>query len=443
MREELAKYDNAVLSALADLYIFMHLINIQTLEQYTIRDRLGVDKVRDHTRPLSEQIAFVISKMCAPDSQERLFRFMDIRDLAERLDNTNSITLEFQGKSYGWRRARFIVVERDEQGTATQVIFTVLDIDAEKQKEARYRTELERALSNQNEIYSEMLQLQGGGFIATSSVEGEILTINEAALNMLGLDYNDRAFSTAKELVEKASIVFEEGTKEKIIEIDKFGGSFTYEYVVYNQGEIRYIKATSKKISTQNGSECIITTLSDITSNKMNEKALKVLSDTDSLTGIANRSCGERKMSELLEEGVEGMFCLFDLDHFKVINDNYGHHIGDKVIIEIANALKHTLRQGDIYWRLGGDEFAFFATGIDNYNKGYSCLSRLFHKINRIALPEIQGSAITISLGAVLVKEGMEDFYEIYKAADGCMYKGKSVHGNHCEFYIPKKTTNN
>lgn len=442
MKQDLAKYDNAVLSALADLYIFMHLINIKTLEQYTISDRMGVDKVRDYSRPLSEQIAYVISKMCAPNSQERLLRFMDIKDLAERLSDTNSITLEFQGKSFGWRRARFIVVDRDEQGVAQQVIFTVLNINQEKEREEHYRNELEKALSNQNEIYSEMLQLQGGGFIATTSIDGEILTINEAALNMLGLNSNDKVFKTVPELLEHSKLVLEEGTYEKLLAIEHNEGSLTYEYTVTGNGLLRYIKATSKKITTQNGSECIITTLSDITSNKLNEKALRVLSDTDSLTGIPNRSYGERKMYELLEQNSEGMFCLLDIDRFKVINDTYGHQVGDKVIIAIANALKTTLRSNDLFWRLGGDEFAFFANGVENFNQGRSCLSRLFNKINRIAIPEIVNYNINISLGAVLVREGMREFGEIYRAADNCMYRGKSVHGNHCEFYNGKKLTN-
>lgn len=443
MKQDLAKYDNAVLSALANLYIFMHLINIKTLAQYTIKDRMGVDKVRDYSRPLSEQIAYVISKMCAPTSQERLLRFMDIKDLADRLSDTDSTTLEFQGKSFGWRRARFIVVDRDAQGDAQQVIFTVQDINQEKKREEHYRNELEKALSNQNEIYSEMLQLQGGGFIATTSIDGEILTINEAALNMLGLNSNDRVYKTVSELLEHSRLALEEGTHEKLLAIDRDGGSLTYEHTVNINGTIRYIKATSKKITTQNGSECIITTLSDITSNKLNEKALRVLSDTDSLTGIPNRSCGERRMYELLEQNYEGMFCLFDIDRFKVINDTYGHQIGDQVIIAIANALKNTLRSNDLFWRLGGDEFAFFANGVENFNQGRSCLSRLFNRINKIKISDINNSKINISLGAVLVREGMRDFSEIYRAADDCMYKGKNVHGNHCEFHIPKKLTNN
>lgn len=440
MKEDLAKYNTAVLSALADLYIFMHLIDIQTLEQHTISDRMGVDRVRDMSKPLSEQIAYVISKMCAPESQERLYRFMDITDLPQRLQDTNSITLEFQGKSYGWRRARFIVVERDQQGKAKQVIFTVLDINTEKSREEHYRSELARALSNQNEIYSEMLQLQGGGFLATSSVDGEVLTVNEAALNLLGLDYNRRAVKTVAELIENADLVFQEDTKERLLDIERNGGSLTYEFIVNDHDMVRYIMANSKKITTQNGSDIIITTMSDITKNKLNEKALQVLSDTDSLSGIPNRSFGERKMNELLSMDVNGMFCLFDIDNFKNVNDTYGHHVGDKVIIEIAAILKDTLRNDDLFWRLGGDEFAFYAIGIEDYNQGRSCLSRLFHRINKINVPEISETPITISLGAVLVKNNVKEFYELYKTADLCMYRGKSVEGNHCEFYTGKKS---
>ena len=438
MNKGLAKYDNAVLSAIADLYIFMHLLNLETYEQYTISDEAGVNTARDMQQPLTEQIAQVINALCIPEHQQGLLQFTDMRTLVERLGEEHSISFEFKGRSRGWCVARFIVVERNRKGQARKVIFTVLDIDAEKNREEKLKNDLAHALANQNEIYSEMLQLQGGGFLATTSVDGEILNINEAALNLLGLDANAKV-SSVGDIFQQSSITFEEGTREKLLEIEKMEGRLTYEFCVHGKGDFRYVKADSKKITTQNGMSCIITTMSDITSNKLNEKALRALSDTDSMTGIPNRSCGERKMTEMLKNNIPGMFCLFDVDHFKLINDNFGHHIGDKVIIEIARALKNTLRSGDLYWRLGGDEFAFFVVGADNYYDAKSCLERFFREIGRINIPEIHGRKINITIGSVLVDDSVTDYYELYKNADQCMYAGKNVQGNSCNFYNLEK----
>ena len=82
-----------------------------------------------------------------------------------------------------------------------------------------------------------------------------------------------------------------------------------------------------------------------IDEEKQRENHLLYLSETDAMTKLNNRGGGEKKITELISEGTEGMFCLLDADKFKSINDNFGHDVGDKVIIAIADCLKKAFVQ--------------------------------------------------------------------------------------------------
>ena len=128
------------------------------------------------------------------------------------------------------------------------------------------------------------------------------------------------------------------------------------------------------------------------------------------------------------------MFCLFDANKFKSINDGYGHSAGDKVLIEIANCLKKTFRDTDILIRLGGDEFVVFAQGIESQKIGTQVLDRFMNNISNINIPELNGHKISISLGAVLVSDN-EDFPQMYSKADSLMYECKQRGGNAYKFY--------
>ena len=81
-------------------------------------------------------------------------------------------------------------------------------------------------------------------------------------------------------------------------------------------------------------------------------------------------------LDELLSIKSTGMFLELDIDHFKKINDTYGHQAGDQVILAVADALRSTFRSNDITIRLGGDEFGVFAVGIVDQEMAEALLHR-------------------------------------------------------------------
>ena len=172
-----------------------------------------------------------------------------------------------------------------------------------------------------------------------------------------------------------------------------------------------------------------------IDEEKRQRDNLQMLSETDRMTGILNRGGGEAKIREMLDSGRSGMFCLMDADKFKSINDNYGHGVGDKVLIEIANCLKKSFRDNDIVLRLGGDEFAAYAPTVLNEKVGQQIIDRFFYNIDLINIPELKDRKICISMGVAFYKpEDDFSFDELYKRADHGTYISKKHEGNYVTF---------
>ena len=170
--------------------------------------------------------------------------------------------------------------------------------------------------------------------------------------------------------------------------------------------------------------------IESIDEEKKRENRLLYLAQTDLMTGLCNRGSGERRIVEFLQDRTGGLLCLLDCDKFKSINDTYGHSVGDKVIIAIAEKLQKSCRDKDVIFRLGGDEFAMFMTGMVEQKAAERFFERLFQNIRQIDLAEMQGKKIEMSLGSCFY-DGDENvsFDELYRNADSAMYQSKKKQG--------------
>ncbi|TFG62487.1 MAG: sensor domain-containing diguanylate cyclase [Spirochaetales bacterium] len=129
------------------------------------------------------------------------------------------------------------------------------------------------------------------------------------------------------------------------------------------EGDLTWISINAEPIFDPSAPEpaAVVTTFTDITERKNWEQQLKVLSVTDHLTGIFNRV----KLSEELEAdinrakryGTDLSLIMFDLDHFKRVNDSYGHDVGDKVLKAVVSVVQSIIRDTDLFARYGGEEF--------------------------------------------------------------------------------------
>lgn len=151
----------------------------------------------------------------------------------------------------------------------------------------------------------------------------------------------------------------------------------------------------------------------------------------DPLTGLANRALFQRRMAEALAHAHQDHFLMgvvyLDLDDFKQVNDLHGHAVGDALLQEIAQRLRHVVRSVDTVARLGGDEFAVILTGMANAEQ----CADILHKIEReIARPAVLENVPIIpagSLGCVLFPRDGETMEQLLKAADERMYRRKKA----------------
>lgn len=168
----------------------------------------------------------------------------------------------------------------------------------------------------------------------------------------------------------------------------------------------------------------------EIEERKSAQANLEVLATTDSLTGLLNRRelfiQGERAVEQTIRDCQVLAAILLDLDHFKAVNDTYGHAVGDQVLAAVAQAIRGNLRQGELVGRYGGDEFAILLPG-GSLGNSMQIAERLHDKINALILDTPRGKlSVTASLGvAELGQGGCGTLDTLLDHADQAMYVAK------------------
>jgi diguanylate cyclase (GGDEF)-like protein len=167
-----------------------------------------------------------------------------------------------------------------------------------------------------------------------------------------------------------------------------------------------------------------------IDESKKKENLLRHLAERDSMTGIYNRGSGVKKIESLMGNHIPGLLAICDCDHFKSINDNYGHITGDNVIIEVARALENALPENSVLMRLGGDEFSFYVPNITDEEKATQVWKEITCAVEDIHIRELGNRKIYVSCGASFYhNEKNVDFNTLYNKADDAMYKSKQTEG--------------
>jgi len=176
----------------------------------------------------------------------------------------------------------------------------------------------------------------------------------------------------------------------------------------------------------------------DITDRKRTEERNYYLANFDYLTGLVNRTQLDNHfnyMISLSKRQKSSFAVLFlDLDQFKEINDNLGHHIGDKLLIETAHRLKFLKRETDVVARLGGDEFVVLLpnTGLEGASEVAQKILRLIAKPYTISQNTLH---ITVSIGISLYPLDGETMEILSQKADKAMYKAKKAGRNNFSFF--------
>lgn len=157
-------------------------------------------------------------------------------------------------------------------------------------------------------------------------------------------------------------------------------------------------------------------------SNKLN---------VDNLTGAASRKYGETLLETAFQTKQKNtLIGFFDIDDFKNFNNNYGHEIGDKVLIETVKTIKHCIRTTDTIVRWGGDEFVLILHGVTK-EKVAAMANKINSAVSRMTEKQIGcDSKVTISIGFTYFSNEDQNFGETINRADYALYEVKKVHKN-------------
>jgi diguanylate cyclase (GGDEF)-like protein/PAS domain S-box-containing protein len=200
--------------------------------------------------------------------------------------------------------------------------------------------------------------------------------------------------------------------------------------VKHRDGAMRYIRSYARVEHGESGRHHLYGAVQDITGRMQLEQQLEYQAHTDYLTGLANRRYFlEQALLELARARryrSPMSIAMLDLDHFKSVNDTYGHEIGDRVLREFAEIARRTLREVDLMGRMGGEEFAILFPET-NDTQAYEVAERLREAIaeHEIAMERGLPIHITVSIGLTTYIDSDANIDVLLSRADQALYKAK------------------
>lgn len=211
---------------------------------------------------------------------------------------------------------------------------------------------------------------------------------------------------------------------------DKSFNSCAYQLVVASDhiGDIKFFRRHPFQESELEDIENLLSGLLYPLRNALLYQQAVQSSSIDPLTGVNNRlamdSAIKREIGLSRRSNSPLAFIMFDIDHFKSINDKFGHPQGDRALKAIAQCTEETIRESDMLFRYGGEEFLILLNGIDLL--GAQLLAeRIRHKVQNLNVIPKQNVKLTISLGVTILQDN-DDAHSLIERMDKALYQAKS-----------------
>lgn len=297
----------------------------------------------------------------------------------------------------------------------------------------------------ERKLFEEKLELSASVFknageaIMITNLDGIISDVNATFSKITGY--------TKEEVVGNKPNILSSGLQSKefyrtMLEALKNNDSWTGE--IWNKRKDGQIYAEmliiNKVYDKQGNPSHFVALFSDITSIKEYETSLKDIAHYDQLTKLPNRVL----LTDRLENGMiqakrnnQHLAVIFlDIDGFKEVNDNYGHDVGDKLLITLANEMKLALREGDTLARIGGDEFVAVLVELDEISDALPIIIRLLKSTTKKVEVGNEWVQVSASLGVTFCPENeIVDADLLLRQADQSMYQAKLSGKNRYHFF--------
>ncbi len=371
----------------------------------------GLDLVRWIRETLGNQDTRIVLRTGQPDQapeQDVILRY-DINDYRAKTEMTEARLLTtLVGALRSFERIRALARHRDHLAELNRT----LEQRVEQRTQALH--ESERRL--RSILDAPMLPI-----VILGMADGRVLFANESANQVLGL------FESHRDDTIWCDAANRDGLFERL---RRHGRAGDFEAQVKARCGRLYWALISAITMTFDDTPAALLAFSDISGRKAMEEELKRLATTDPLTGIGNRrnlmDQGERELRRARRYASPLSLLMLDIDHFKRVNDTYGHAVGDQALKAMVNVCLKLLREIDVLCRFGGEEFVAILpeTRIDG---AVLVAERLRQAVGGLALPLPEGGTVsfTISIGVTAPRAEDGGLGNVLERADAALYAAK------------------
>ncbi|MDZ7734762.1 MAG: diguanylate cyclase [Gammaproteobacteria bacterium] len=340
-----------------------------------------------------------------------------------------------EGRSFGFR----IVADSDDNprhfGVNTSGIFN------EKSELSGYLitiNEITRRILAENrlrktvETYQTLFDEQPSLFFILNE-NSEILSVNRYGIEQLGYEREDIQGHHIKKLIhpEDSGVL-----REFLRSADNNISETMVARLTMPAGQdaVAWYKFSKRLLAQEEHERVILLVGHDFTEAYRDSERLSYEATHDALTGLINVRMFRQRLERILQsvkmDDSEHALCYMDLDRFKEVNDRFGHHVGDRLLTELAELLMQKVRKRDILARLGGDEFGLLIEHC-NVKQVERVTNTLLETVRdyRLKLPE-GDQQIGVSIGVVAINRDSGDYDSVLQAADKACYRAKRMGRN-------------
>lgn len=288
--------------------------------------------------------------------------------------------------------------------------------------------------------YAAMVESVTGFGIYLIDVRGNVLTWNHGAELQTGLKHDEVVRRPYAELFDDAGRAAD--LPSQILGFAKYHGHYSDEHWRRRGDDGRFqALATLDVVRDRQGEHTgFVEVVRDITADRKREAALHTQATTDTLTGLANREhfteVAQQEIDRIRHYGDPLSVAVLDIDHFKSVNDTYGHQVGDIALKHVADILRQAVRPIDIIGRLGGEEFAIVMPRA-NTQPAIEFCNRIRIALYGAPVDSPMGPLkISVSIGVATRSSEAPDLPSLLERADKALCKAKRNGRNRVETWL-------